>query len=396
MSDQPIVPTADNILTPALERLYALRPSTFPFANLRNGVYWHPFLGFRAQAALAVRRLSLLVGENKLSFATGQDLKDYVASEYDAVPDTGTTTAIGSATFTRTSSSAAGDIPAGTLLQRDANTTTQIPVTAASYITLLPAHFAIGQTTVGPVPIQAVSAGSGPNHPIRTDAVDPGVSIATTLFDRTIEVSAFEAAGGADDADDNYVRRYAKAFQVGQYGPTDGESKYGALKSTGVRNMLVFDVPGTGTQKILVADSKWGSSARWAANVQQSLYDNDLVGFGCKVITAAVRNKVITVSGPVVLRDKNFAADTTEIDIAIGLAIRDYFDNRSDWNVWKQSTLAAAITRAHAKILYCPSVVVKDVAGSTLTEIGTPDYTTEQFHYYLANNSSQMAYQGPS
>lgn len=396
MSTRPLVPTADNILTPGLEAHYASRPGVFPHINLRKGVYWHPWLGFRGQAAQAIRRLAFLTANNRLSTAEGQELKDYVASEYDAIPDTGRTFAIGELSLVRTTSTTAGDVPKGTRFSRKANLASQIPLQSAEYETLGNAHFEVGQTVVGPIPIRAIVDGAAANHPIRTDSSDHGVTpTAGRLFDKTITVSTFGAGGGSDGAGDPYVRRYATAYAIGQYGPTDAESRYGALKETGVRNILVFDEPGTGTEKILIADESWGSSTRWASHVQQSLYDDDLVGIGCKVSVQSVRNKVVTAEATVVLRDKNFASETTALDEAIGKAVRSYFDDRVDWNVWKSRAIRAAITNADEKILHCSSITIKDVTGAPLSEIATPNYADEQLHYYLANNAVKVTYIGP-
>lgn len=394
MSDKPIVPTADEILTPALERMYELKPNSFQHIDLRTGVYWHPFLAFRSQAALNIRRLASLVAANRLSTAEGKDLQEYVASEYDAVPETDPTFAIGWVTLNRTGTGV-GDIPKGTRIVRQASPTSQIPHTAAEYVTEVDVHFDPGQLSAFNVPIKAVTPGAAANLPLQTPTVFPSLSLGT-VFDSTITIGSFTAAGGSDGADDDFVRRYAKAFAIGQYGPTEAESRYGVLRATGVRHLLAFDLPGSGTQRILVADASWGSSVRWANQVQQSLYDNDLVGFGCKVQVRQVRNKVISAEPTIVLRDKNFMTETTEIDLAVASAIRSYFDDRPDWNVWRTSAIQAVITRAHPKILYCPALTIKDVTGTPMSEIAAPDYNAEQYHYYLARNATKITYQGPS
>lgn len=391
----PILPSPDAILRPALERMYVLRPASFKFINLHEGIYWHPFLGFRAQTAKMLQRLADHVGENRLKTATGTVLKAYVASEYDAVPETGLTSAIGEATFIRITSSIAGDIPKGARLSRRGNLTTQLPLRAADYETLADVHFDVGQLTAGPVAIQAVSSGAGYNHPIRTDTVAHGVSI-SDQFDATISVSTFSAAGGVDTTDDPYVRRFAKAFAIGQYGPTEAAARLGALSATGVRNLLAYDIPGTGTQQVLVADGTWSSSARWAQLVQQSMYDADLVGHGCKVEVGVVQNKVISLEVTVVLRDINFTRETTEIDLAIRASVKAYLDERHDWNVWKSAALKGAISRAHDKIFNCTSLTMRGVDGVEVAEISSPDYSATQYHYALSNGAVKITYTGPS
>jgi hypothetical protein len=403
MADEPILPTADQILRHVLDRFYALRPTAFQHINLRTGNYWHPFLGWRAQCAVSLARLLTLVRDNRLSTAEGRALLDYVASEFSAIPETDATFAIGEMTLTRTDTTKSGDIPKGKRFTRKANLTTQMPLQSAEYETLADVHFDVGQSTAGPVPIRAISSGPGANHPIRTDSIPHGVTGAN-LFDATIAVSAFGAAGGAnalststvDPKNDEYVRDFARAYYAGQYGPTSAASRYGALRGAGVRNILVYDLPGAGVQKILVADSSWASSDRWAALIEQSIYDAKLVGNGCKVSVGKIRNKVISASTTVILRDKNYATETTEVDEAVKAAVRSYFDDRVDWNVWKTSALKSAVARCHPKILNCSSVVIKDVTGAVLSETSSLDYNTEQFHFQLANNAVANTYLPPS
>jgi hypothetical protein len=406
MSEDPIVPTADVILRPALERFYALRPSAFPHINLRSGVYWHPFLAYRAQSARMLKRLTTLVQANRLSTAQGNELLEYVASEFDAVPETGQTFAVGELILTRSVSTVAGDLPIGTRFTRNSNLTTQIPLLGAEYETLVAVHFDVGQTTAGPIPVRSRKAGAAANHPIlatsrpgslSTIPVPPhGVTPSTTLFDQTITVVTFSAAGGSDGTDDPYVRAYAKAYAIGQYGPTDAATRFAALRATGVRHLLTYDEVATGKAKILVADESWASSDRWAKGVQQSMYDADLVGYGCVVDVGSVVNLVISIEATVILRDINFAAETTEIDVAIGDAVRDYLDNRRDWNVWNVDSLKGVIARAHAKIFNCSAVVMRDANGDTVSEITSVDFTQQQFHYALANRAMKLTYQGPS
>ncbi len=402
MTDIILVPTADTILRPALEKIYTIRPKSFQHLNYRTGIWWHPFLGFKAQTALMLRRLGLRVAANRLTTATKQDLLDYVASEYDAVPETDKTFSIGEMSFVRILSATdpgnekAGDIPKGTKVTRAGNLTTQIPLKIAQYETLSDIHFDKGQLTAGPVRIKAVTAGAAANHPIRAgETIAHGVSVAG-LFDSTITVSAFSAAGGSEGPEDPYVRSYAKAYASGQYGPTEAASRYGALRATGVRNILVFDLPGTGTEQVLIGDSSWASSDRWASAVQQSLYDNDLVGVGCKVVVSGVQNIVVSVNAVVTLRDINYAAETTEIDNAVRDAVAAYLNNRADWNIWKTDGLKAAISRAHSKIFNCPSAIMKNTLDVTIPEITSPDYNTTQYHYYLANGAVKITYEGPS
>lgn len=398
MIDDAVIPTADAILRPALEKMYALRPNSFRHINLRSGVYWHPFLAYRSQAAKMVQRLAGLHKNNTLQ-AEGDELIEYVASEYDAVPQTTETTvfAIGEVVFTRTTSAVQCDVPKGTRLTRAANLETQIPLPPAIYETLTDVRFDIGQTTSASVPIRAVNAGSAANHPIRSDAVAHGVTLGLDrVRDKTVVVSTFSAAGGSDKASDDYVRDYARAFATGQYGPTADASRYGVLQALGARNVLIYDIPESGTQKILVADGDWASSTRWAKYVQQSMYDNEIVGVGCKVDVDVIQNKVVVAEATVVLRAPDFLTETTAVDEAVRKAVKEYLDERPDWNVWNQDALKGAISRAHAKIFYCSSVTLKDTSGNTVAEILSPNELAIHYHHYLAQGAVKITYAGPT
>ncbi len=397
MTTRTAVPTSDKILAIALQRFYALRPRSFEHINLRSGRYWQPWLGFRAQIATNIARLSRLVTDSFASTAKGEALIAWVASECAESPDTAETTAIGSLTIGRGdgSTNPAGDIPKGTRFPRAQSTSASVTIEPAVYETLTDAHFDVDQTTPVTIPIRATRPGAHANHPIVIPELAHGVST-PTLFDPTLEVTAFEAAGGAGKMIDGVILRFAKAATPGLYGPTRAASTFGALRTPGVRHCIAFDDPLTGTQRIVAADESWASSSRFSALVERSMFDDGLIGFGCKVSPLGVRNKLISVDLTVRLRDRSYLSDTTVVDEAIKKATRAYFDDRADWNVWKASGLKGAIVRAHRSILNCTSVLVKDTSdSSTLSEIVSPNYTQEQFHYQLANNAMRISYLGP-
>lgn len=398
MTDQILIPPADAVITPVLEKMYEKRPSAFKYLNLRSGVYWHPVFGFRAQAARMIQRLALLAAARTLKTAEGQELLDYVASEFEVVPETDKTFAEGTVTIGRsdlTKPLPGGTFPKGTRILRSAFTALSVSVPAAEYELLAAAVIDVGSTGTVTVPVRATRVGAHANTPTLLTNTQFGITLPGLV--QNVAVTDFQTGGGSDGPDDDFVRLFARTFALGQYGPTSAASKLGALSATGVRHMLVFDTVATGTQTVLVADKSWGSSERWAGLVQQSMYDADLVGFGCKIAFARVRNRVISVTASVNLRDANYLKETTDIDVAIQDALRSYFDDRTDWNVWNTDALKSVITRAHPKVFGCSSVAVLDAAtASPLSEIISPDYTTEQVHLMLASNGTKLTYLGPS
>ena len=211
-----------------------------------------------------------------------------------------------------------------------------------------------------------------------------------------MKVLAFDIGGGSTGNDDEYVRRFARAAARGEDGPTADASKYGALKGNGVRRFLVFDNPVEGVQAVLVADANWGSSRRWAAIVQRSLYDADLVGFGCKVRVGRVINRSIVVRATVALRDGGYLVETTDIDVAIRKATTAYFDDRPDWHLWSEGALRTAIGLAHPRILSCREAKVFDTdSGAPVDEVLTPDFGVDPEHLLLASNAMQITFVGP-
>lgn len=402
MTEKIIVPTADAVITPTLEKMYERRPSCFRHLNLRSGIYWHPVLGYRAQAAKMLERLAALAAARRLKTATGRELLDYVASEYDGVPSTDRTFAIGHIKLTRAAPPTpipAGTIPKGTRFTRASFDALGVTFETAEYETLTDAFMPLNSTAIVTIPVRSTREGSHANTPLLSGSTTTNITF-PRLF-QNIVVSEFQAAGGSDGSSgadfDTYVRQYAKAFAFGQYGPTAAASRLGALRSTGVRHLLVYDYIPDGIQNVLVADSAWGSSDRLAAAAQQVMYDADLVGFGCRVRFGKIRNRVISVSATIALRDPNYLGDTTDVDLAVQTAVRSYFDDRADWNVWNTSALKAVIARAHPKIFNCTAAIVRDSSdGSTVSEILTADFAAEQFHHYLANNAMSLTYVGPT
>lgn len=405
MTDKILIPTPDAIVGPVLEKMYEVRPTTFQHLNLRSGVYWHPVAGFRAQAAKALGRLADRAAARRLNSATGQDLRDYVASEFlFDVPELGKTYAEGTVTLSRADLTApltGGDYPKGTRVSRSSQIVSGVVLPPASYETLVDVHVDDGSTADVVLPIRATLPGSSSSYraAVGIDVpVSTLVSVSNPNLVPNMTVTDFQVGGGSDEGDDPFIRAIAKTAARGQYGPTADASKLAAITSLGVRKFLVYDRVDIGAQRILVADSAWCSSDRWAAIVQGGIYDSDLVGFGCKMSVGSVFNYGISATAQVALRDANYLADTSDIDDAIRKATRSYFDDRPDWNLWNKDALRSAIAVSHPKILSCLSVTVKSLGAGTpeVSEILTPDYTTTQYHFLLASNAMTTSYVGPA
>lgn len=402
--------TPDQILSAGITKLVELRPRALDHVNLRTGVYWHPFAAQRAMIALALQRVSAMLEANTLQ-ASGQDLVDYINSEYTQIlsQDLEGTQAVGDVYFVRnTGPLLAGDIPKGTRITRQAYENGPINWPAADYVTLADVHVNAGAAFVS-VAVQATTVGAGPNCPRRASGLsDYKYTVAgRPLFDTAFQPTELLASGGADpigtavgfrpvdlESANEFLRKYALAFSKGSSGPTRDAAIYGAIRGTGGRFALTYDDPDNGALVIAVADSSWSSSPRWCAAVQQSIFDAGLVGFGCRIDVRPVRNKVVYATANITLRDWSFTTDTLAIDEAIRDAVQSYFDDRPDFNVIRNHALKNAITRAHPKILKCSSVTLVDEQGAPITDVSL-DYTVEQFHYLLPAKAVTTTYIGP-
>lgn len=394
MSTPAIVCTPDEIIGPAIDEFVRLRPNALKHINYGTGVYANIFAGWRAQAAVCLRRLALAAVDRRLTLATGQGLLDTVASEYDAFVELGPTTAVGDAVLVRSTSLTSGSILAGTRFKRPASLTTPIQLAAAEYITTDDVSVPIGTTTVT-VPIQAVISGAASNAPWTGTSPPTGLEVADNLFD-TFTSSSYTVAGGSDSVTNGDLRNFAKALVLGQYAPNIGALVAGTLKNTGVKRYGVYENPYTGVATVFVADRSWSSGSRWTAAIQQSLYDNDYVGFGCKASVGIVVNKIVSINATVMLKDGTTLSNTAAIDKAIKTAIRKYLDDRPDWYIWKTIGLKASITRADPRILKCSSVVMTDASGNPVAET-SGDSLSSQFanHFFVPNNNVKLTYTAP-
>lgn len=390
MADDPILPEIVRVIEPALQTFYTLRPGSFAFINLGQGVYSWPFEGWKSQIGLELNNCAQLVKNCRLPTAEGQALVELVASEFDEEPSLLPTFAMGEVTLTRVGSVLGGVIKKGTRFARPA-LAEPFDVRGAEYETTVDRAVIAGQTSVT-IPIVATSSGAKSNQPL-TGSTATGLQIADRIFGNNWTVSSFTVAGGSDGLTDRDVRKLAKAAALGKFGPTKSAAVLGALRAMGVKNYLTRTDTTTGTLDVYIADSSWASSDRWCSAVTQALYNQEQVGFGCKVRCQKVTNRVVTVSCTVTLRDHHLLDDTSAYDAVVRAAVRDYFDNHEDWNVWKTSGLKSAIIKSSRDIVNASSIVVKMLDGTTLTEVSPTDPV---YHYYLTDNGMSVTYTSPT
>lgn len=397
MSDQPIIPRAEDIVGRGVDKLATTIPTVVKHVNDGN-VWSHVFTGLVAQAGLVLRRLSALASSKRLPLATGPELLDLCSSEFDTNLDPTPTKAVGEVTLFRAPLGAQGVIRAGTIFTRAANLVgTPIRTTSAQYESLEDVFVASGATSVPRVKIRALQPGSSANQLWYGQAT--GLSIQSPLFDKFVcdsFDSVFRCSGGSDGVPDSAARTAAKAYASGQYAPVNAALVAGAYFA-GARHVAVSDNSTTGVATLVVGDVSWASSFAWCDTIYRYLQDNEFVGAGCALTVLPSLNVLIHAAPTVVLRDSNFLTDTTDITVAIQKALRSYFDDRADWFTFKLSAIQSVISRAHPKILTCTAVSITQYANNTpVAEPSGILNPASPLHYYLADNSTAITYASPT
>ena len=387
----PQIPRLDDAVGRGVEGLLAARPSVGN--KVEVGRYGHVIAGWRAQLALLINRIADEVRSGRLPYAAGQGLRDLIASEFDTIINDAPTPAVGSIVLLRSLGSLGGGvIRKGTKFRRPADPTAQpVPKQEASYEAVLDIPLIQGATTVT-VPLQASRAGSFANILLPVSGTSADIVLSDPLFDTNLQASTCSMGGGSDGFDDSALRRIAGAFARGRYAPTVSALLAGALLGTGVRFAIVREDTTLAIANVSVADQSWGSSDRLSLVVQQKINDVFL-GFGCRVKVLKTPNIYIRVSATVTLRDPIFSTDTTPIDVAIRSALRDYFNLRPDWDIWKLSAVRAVISNADVRILTCTAATVSDAQSAAV--YGEPTQATTGTHYYLPDQSVTVTYALP-
>lgn len=398
----PILPTAPELLRPALEKFYEQRPNSFKHINLSTGVYSYIFEGWKAQANLELKRVAQLIKNNRRGSAEGKELAEYLASEFHEEVILEPTAGIGQVTFNRVTATAGkGIIPKGTRLHR---TGSGLP----PFNTKTTDYELVDDVIFGPLSVFAIgrlkstSNGSISSEPVTTPYVSNILGIGSVLFDSTITANDFDMSGGSDGVDDPYMRLLAKYSAIGKWGPTNSAAILGALRISGIRHEVGILDSSAGTLNLFVADSAWASSLNHCNQVKQYLYDKELIGFGCKVNVLQIVNKIITVDLNVTVRDRKYLDDPQSISDNIRKSVKSYFDDREDWYIWKNSGIRSSAIKSDRKILNCTSVTVRDNSGVAVTEPTPSDFsfvsfgTTYGIHHYLPLTAINITYSGPS
>lgn len=399
MSERAQIPRVTDILAGGVEALLSARPHAVQF--LPNGRYGDVFCLWRAQIKLALARLADECAACRVPLAEGQSLRDLLASEFDAVTDPEPQSAIGTIQLYRHNTTGAtlqgGLIRKGTRFSRAAVPGTTPPVRAAQYETVEPVFVgSLTPTLSVTIPLRVIATQPGTAANIQPQ--DPVVAIADQLFDSHFAVQSSEAAGGSDGVSIPKLRSLAQAISLGQYGPTRTALLAGALLTQGVSRVASceYDDPGypqyRGGTALWIADDSWCWSKQLADTCLQNLRDSWL-GFGCKAWINEVANVPVSLSASVLLRDKRFVADTVEIADNIRAACIAYLNDRPDWWIWRERSIACRMVSCDRRVLavpVSPGVVLTDLRFNTplLESTRLPSMPADDLHHYELDDAN--------
>ena len=293
--------------------------------------------------------------------------------------------------------SAAGSIRRGLTWALKPDPAAAPAVTGGQYEATVDVPINVGVQTVV-VPVRATRTGAANNIPAWSTGGPTLVISTPVLFDAgaslPLVTTLLAAAGGSDGQSDAELRRAAATAARGGAGPTSLALDAGALATTGASRTVTRDDTDTGTAYVYPVDVSWAQSAAWVAGVVSALAD-DWQGFGCRVASGSVVNRIVRLELTVVLRATAYLADTSEITDAVQTALRAYFDDRPDWYVWRTVALRAVVSRAHKRVLTCSAASMRDESGEPLTEPAQPTGGAVLTHYTFADNAVSISYVGP-
>jgi len=436
MADPPAIPVPDDIVGAGTTAMVAQRPSCAPF--LLQGRYRDVVDGWRAQAALGLRRMADESAATRIPTSEGDALRQLSASEFfiDTIPVP--QVALGRFALARTVTDTnatktnwtPGVIPAGFRFHKISSPTAQPPIEAADYTSIEPTvvdsstgnvdvslgggQFSHTQTVL--VRVQATRPGPHANIPPFTigagQIIQTGIlSLTDTAFDTSFQLSTTsisDAAGGSLGFTDPNVRRLARAGAAGQFGPTTTALELGLLQSGFVKHWTLIEDTTSGTTHVSVADESWAwSNSMVLATFQflQGTGGNDgsaYIGFGCQadILQPSILNVLVSVKATVVLATTQAMLDTTDISANVRAALQNYFDNRPDFWALKINGVAATIASADRRILAvlpspAPQVIrVQDQVALPDT-VGAPSLANLPNHYWLNASGVSLTFVAP-
>ena len=404
---KPILPSAAEFVTAAIDAIVSDRPEALAHFNNPASTWNNLPAIWRAQILLNLRYLASSIRAARLRTATGAELRALCSSEFQTQLPGAPQTALGQVTLARPNVLAGqGVIRAGTPFTKAANPlAVPLPIAAAQY-TVADAVYVSPTDLACTVSLMATAPGSAANLPAFLSYDNAGLIVpAKPLFDPTLVpvvdvLAPTAAAGGSDGLPDPVLRAAARAYAIGQYGPTMGALVAGLLAQQSVRNYAVFPACDAVPYAMgYFADLSWAQSIPWVGQAAQAIA-GAWKGFGCRVRYGGVLNQQITCAPTIILNSVDDLNDTSEIDANVRATAEAYFNSRPDWYVWRASALQSLLSSCDARIRQCSGVVVSDfVSGLPVAEpvysFGT-SWMPTLTHWYLTDQNCQSTYLPPN
>lgn len=406
---KPILPSASSFVTAAIDAIVAERPETAALFNQPGTAWANLPIVWRAQALVLLARLGGEVRAARLKFSTGDALRALCASEFQTQLPPNPQTALASVQLYRPNAVAGqGVIRAGTAFTKLANPkATPLPIPAATYVTTSTVYVSATDLTVT-LPLVATSPGSAANLPVFVGQSNGGlIQPAEPLFDPSFtwstdptNTATATASGGSDGLPDAVLVAAARAYAIGQFGPTQGALIAGLLRQQSVRHYAEF--PATLSlpyAQAYIADQSWAQCPPWVGSVAQVVADA-WTGFGCRIRFGGVQNLQIVASPTIVLNSTNDLNSTDAIDANVRAVAEAYFNDRPDWYRYRLGTLQALLSKADPRIRQCSAVTVTDaLTGAVVPEVPNAfgsTWTPYLVHPYLTDRNCQATYLPPS
>lgn len=405
---KPILPSVSAFVTAAIDAVVAARPETLQLFNQPNSNWGNLPAMWRAQALLLLAWLGDSVKSARLKTAKADALRALCASEFRTQLPPAPQTALAQVSLFRPNTLAGqGTIRAGTKFVKAASpTASPLPIQAATYTTTSTTY--VSSEVLGvTLSLLASASGSAANLPSFLGVQTGGlIQPASPLFDpsftwitspRDIVASA---SGGSDGLPDPVLVAAAKAFAIGQFGPTQGALIAGLLAQQSVRRYAVFPASlSLPYAQAYIGDQSWASSPPWISSVAQAIA-NQWTGFGCRIRFGSIVNRQIAVSATIVLKSTDDLNSTDDIDANVRSVAESYFNDRPDWYRFRVSTLRSLLSSADPRIRHCTGVAVTDaVTGQPVVEpqnTFTETWTPTLVHPYLTDSNCQSTYLPPT
>lgn len=258
-----------------------------------------------ASAAMADHLTEYAAERVKATFldgAFGDDLTILADDRYN-IQRLSASSATVTATFSRTSGTLTGTIPAGTVIATQKDTLGR----EVQFITDGDQGFSVGQLSAA---IACTCTLPGSQGNVAAGAINRLVS--TGLFDTFSVTNAARAAGGAEQEDDDSLKGRCRQFYSTLRRGTLEALEFGAKGVAGVSNATAAE-PGDGTVSMFVSDASGGSSPTMISNVTTEMDNWRAAGvivnvFGGSVVTVAGIDISLTLRAGVVVKASDVQA----------------------------------------------------------------------------------------